>query len=401
MYLRGTAVVMMVIFHTVFALSFFGVLQEDVVYGSWRLFALSTATLFILLAGVSISISSERAGADLDSRGIAWKNIRRGTGIFLVGVLITVVSWVFVRDEFILFGVLHCIGLSIALSPLFLRFGRANLYLGAAIIVLGPVIDLVSGPLFARLARHPPRRLREPRLRADDPLVRRLPRGDEHGSPPVSRGPQGFLRRQQGEPSPQARHLPGEPLPSHLHRPRAHHPSAPCCLHPGIFRAAHPVLLPVAPSPGDRRYKNTAAESLRMQIWEAGGIGRKAVFTAIFLLLVLSAIPSGAAAEPQGTVVGYYFTGDGCPHCAKVNPVLYGEWLTAYPGLVVVEYEVYGHTENAAVMAVMDQKYGIGLGIPVLFFGANNTFTGDVAILGGVPGFLNATFGGTGIPGRG
>jgi len=136
---------------------------------------------------------------------------------------------------------------------------------------------------------------------------------------------------------------------------------------------------------------------MRMQIWRAGGMGRKAVLAAILLLLlVLSVIPSGAAAEPQGTVVGYYFTGDGCPHCAKVNPVLYGEWLGAYSGLVVVEYEVYGHTENAAVMAEMDRNYGIGLGIPVLFFGANETFTGDVAILGGVPGFLNTTFGETG-----
>lgn len=154
--LRGTAVVMMVIFHTVFTLSFFGVLQEDVVYGFWRLFALSTATVFILLAGVSISISSARAGVFLDGRGIAWKNIRRGAGIFLVGVLITMVTWRFVRNEFILFGVLHCIGLSIALSPLFLRFGRANLYLGAAIIVLGPVIGLISGPLsLAWLGIHP------------------------------------------------------------------------------------------------------------------------------------------------------------------------------------------------------------------------------------------------------
>jgi hypothetical protein len=104
-------------------------------------------------------------------------------------------------------------------------------------------------------------------------------------------------------------------------------------------------------------------------------------------------VADGAARE---TVVGYYFTGDGCPHCAKVNPVLFGEWLNTYPGLVVVEYEVYGHTENAVVMAGMDRTYGIGLGIPVLFFGPNATFTGDAPIISGVPGFLNGTFQGTG-----
>jgi uncharacterized membrane protein len=154
--LRGTAVVMMVIFHTVFALSFFGVLQEDVVYGFWRLFALSTATLFILLAGVSVTISSARAGASLDARGIARKHVRRGTGIFLVGIFITLVTWLLVRGEFVLFGVLHCIGLSIALSPLLLRLGRANLPLGAAIIALAPVVGLLSGPLpLAWLGIHP------------------------------------------------------------------------------------------------------------------------------------------------------------------------------------------------------------------------------------------------------
>jgi threonine/homoserine/homoserine lactone efflux protein len=136
------------------------------------------------------------------------------------------------------------------------------------------------------------------------------------------------------------------------------------------------------------------AETLRMKIRKTRGKGKIIVPSAIFLLIVLSALPAGAAAEPQRTVVGYYFTGNGCPHCARVNPVLYGDWLAWYPGLVVVEYEVYGHSENAAVMAEMDRMYGIGLGIPVLFFGANETFVGDEAILPGVPPFQNRTLGG-------
>ena len=107
------------------------------------------------------------------------------------------------------------------------------------------------------------------------------------------------------------------------------------------------------------------------------------------LALALAVVP--AAAETASPVVAYYFTGTGCPHCARVNPVLFGDWLGEYPGLAVVEYEVYGHQENAAVMAGMDQRYGIGLGIPVVFFGPNLTFTGDDPILSGVPPFLNRT----------
>jgi hypothetical protein len=115
------------------------------------------------------------------------------------------------------------------------------------------------------------------------------------------------------------------------------------------------------------------------------------VFLLALLLLAPMALPA-LAADTTGTVTGYYFTGEGCPHCAKVNPVLFGEWLGEYPGLVVVEYEVYGHRENAAVMA----GYGIGLGIPVLYFGKNASYTGDVSILRDTPGFLDDTLGGTG-----
>jgi len=154
--LRGAAVVMMIIFHTVFAASFLGVSPIDVLHGFWRGFALATATLFILIAGVSIWISSARAGAVLGRWRLAAKNLRRGAGIFLVGLGITAATWLFVRDEFVLFGVLQCIGLSIALSPLFLRFGKANLLIGAVIILLAPLVATVDGPLsLAWIGIHP------------------------------------------------------------------------------------------------------------------------------------------------------------------------------------------------------------------------------------------------------
>jgi len=155
--LRGTAVVMMVIFHTVFSISFFDVQEVDVVHGFWRVFALATATIFILIAGVSLSVSSARARGALDGWRIAWKNVRRGAGIFLVGMGITVVTWLLIRNEFIIFGVLQCIGLSIALSPIFLRFGRVNLAIGAGIMLLAPFIDRFPGPLsLVWLGVHPP-----------------------------------------------------------------------------------------------------------------------------------------------------------------------------------------------------------------------------------------------------
>ena len=154
--LRGIGVVMMITFHTVFALDFFGAVAVEVAQGLWRFFALATATIFIAVAGVSLSISSARAAQHLDRRGVAEKNLRRGAGIFLLGMGITLVTWLLLPDEYILFGVLHCIGLSIALSPLFLGLGRRNLLLGAVIILLGPIVAQIEGPLaLAWLGIHP------------------------------------------------------------------------------------------------------------------------------------------------------------------------------------------------------------------------------------------------------
>jgi uncharacterized membrane protein len=154
--LRGTAVVMMVVFHTVFSLDFFGMGTVDLAFGFWRLFALATATLFIAIAGVSLWVSSARAAAYLDRRGIAVKNLKRGAGIFLIGMGISLVTWLLLPGEFILFGVLHAIGLSIALSPLFLGLGKWNLPAGALLILVAPLVWRARGPLaLAWLGVHP------------------------------------------------------------------------------------------------------------------------------------------------------------------------------------------------------------------------------------------------------
>jgi threonine/homoserine/homoserine lactone efflux protein len=121
--------------------------------------------------------------------------------------------------------------------------------------------------------------------------------------------------------------------------------------------------------------------------------GRAALLLLLALVVAFPVLPASAAPDAPGTLAGYYFTGEGCSHCAKVNPFLFGEWPGRHPGLVVVEYEIFRHQENAGVMAGMDQKYGIGLGVPVLLFGRNASFVGDTRILSQVPQFLDAAFG--------
>ena len=76
------------------------------------------------------------------------KFIYRGAGIFSLGLLVTVATWFYLQEGFIVFGILHLIGVSVMLSPLFFRFSKYNIALGMAFIVIGILITTVTGPVW-------------------------------------------------------------------------------------------------------------------------------------------------------------------------------------------------------------------------------------------------------------
>ena len=143
---RGIAVVTMIVFHSAFDLNFFEVLPLNVSSGFLRMLAYLTASTFIFIVGVSFTISYARAERRLARRDLALKYIRRGLGIFSLGLVITAVTWFFLPSVYIVFGILHFIGIAILLAPLFVRFGTTNLILGTACIIAGYVTNAVSGP---------------------------------------------------------------------------------------------------------------------------------------------------------------------------------------------------------------------------------------------------------------
>jgi uncharacterized membrane protein len=145
---RGIAILMMVLFHTLFDISFFGIAQVDVSSGFWRYFAFATATLFLLLVGVSLVVSHARASRYLAGFALARKFLLRGAGIFALGLGITVVTWLYLREGFILFGILHLIGISVMLSPLFFRFRKYNILIGTMCVLIGWFVIGSLGPVW-------------------------------------------------------------------------------------------------------------------------------------------------------------------------------------------------------------------------------------------------------------
>ena len=142
--LRGVAIVMMVFYHLLWDLKFWGVMPDLVLAsGFWKYFQRTTASLFILLVGVSLAVSYQRlARARGGSQGLFGGFLRRGLRIFTIGVAMSLVIRL-AGTGYVHFGVLHLIGLSIIVAYPFLRFKWLNLALWAIFFTAGYFIESV------------------------------------------------------------------------------------------------------------------------------------------------------------------------------------------------------------------------------------------------------------------
>ena len=129
---------MMIVFHLLYDLTHFGGYDLNLHSGFWLYFARTTAAIFIFLVGVSLTISFSRAEKIQNSRQkLFLKYLKRGLSIFSWGLITTIVTWVFLRRGFVLFGILHFIGISIIMAYPFLKLRYWNLFLGITFIALG------------------------------------------------------------------------------------------------------------------------------------------------------------------------------------------------------------------------------------------------------------------------
>ena len=134
---RGAAVVAMLAFNWQFALSFYGLRSFDASGGFWFWFARCTAAAFVFLAGVSLHLFLRKK----TKRDAAL----RAAKIFGVGLAITLATWLVIPHEFVAFGILHCIGLSLALAiPLVKVKPRFLALLGFAVIAAGVILSSLT-----------------------------------------------------------------------------------------------------------------------------------------------------------------------------------------------------------------------------------------------------------------
>lgn len=134
---RGIAVVLMIFYHFVFDLSYFGAYSGQMYTGPWQIFARSIGSTFIFVMGVSLTLRHHRLQPELGRRQMFQKYLLRGATLLGWGMVITVVTYFVVGRGFVVFGILHLLGLSTILAYPFLRSRWASLVAGIVVIALG------------------------------------------------------------------------------------------------------------------------------------------------------------------------------------------------------------------------------------------------------------------------
>jgi uncharacterized membrane protein len=122
--LRGVAILMMIIGHILWDLDYFGLLPiNSEVYSVLQR---TCPPLFFLLVGMSLIVSKKKSDrkSNNDENTYYKHLIVRGLNIFCLGMCLTIGSLIFMPEKIVFFGVLHCIGLSIVISTIFLKYKK-------------------------------------------------------------------------------------------------------------------------------------------------------------------------------------------------------------------------------------------------------------------------------------
>lgn len=113
-FLRALAICLMVIFHTVFDLTFYYGYDINIDSRFWYWEGKLAALVFIFLSGASAGLSRR-------------SSVRRGLYLILIGLGISLVTFIIMPDVYIRFGILHFLGLCLILYPALVRIDNYSL----------------------------------------------------------------------------------------------------------------------------------------------------------------------------------------------------------------------------------------------------------------------------------
>ncbi len=138
-FIRGIAIILMIIFHLSFDLNNFHFIDIDIYNREgrdWFYFRMLIVTVFMLSVGISLALVNEN-GIDIQ------KSKKRFITLAIASTVITIASYITFPHSWIYFGVLHFVAFASVISLVFIRFEWVALILGLTIISLFN-LDMIS-----------------------------------------------------------------------------------------------------------------------------------------------------------------------------------------------------------------------------------------------------------------
>jgi len=102
---------------------------------------------------------------------------------------------------------------------------------------------------------------------------------------------------------------------------------------------------------------------------------KKLILLALILVCILPVVYA------DDNICLTYFTGVGCPHCSRTDPIILNKLVNENENIIVIEYEIYQQQENAGLLYNYDEYYNSGFGIPLLIFDKDTSIVGDRPII--------------------
>ncbi len=132
-FLRGIAVVLMVMYHFFFDLAYFGKIRiESEIFWFWL--PRFIGGLFIFVSGISLTLARIKYGNKLTR-----VYLRKGAKYFLLGLLISILT--LPTGCYVRFGILHFFGVSVILASFFASLKYLAAFLGVTLIFAGIKLD--------------------------------------------------------------------------------------------------------------------------------------------------------------------------------------------------------------------------------------------------------------------
>ncbi|MBN1941629.1 MAG: DUF1624 domain-containing protein [Candidatus Diapherotrites archaeon] len=155
--LRGIAILLMIFYHALFDIRLFTEVALPSGDFIWFWFPRFIASVFMLLVGISLALSFSRI-KDRGKNEVRAKFLTRGAKIIAYGLIISLLTFLSFPQEFIFFGTLHFIGISIMLAIPFLGFKWKNVFFGAIVLLSGMLLNAfyLGFPLFVLGGKFPP-----------------------------------------------------------------------------------------------------------------------------------------------------------------------------------------------------------------------------------------------------